>query len=456
MTVLVNPQTGPSRARIPQDTPRGRAYSNPGALPAILLVNSFEGGTNATTISTANAGGSTGYSGGPASNNQFTAIATAGTGTLKFDNTHAAHGSLSLKATTLASGDTASCRWQQQALGSQTKYWFREYLYFTANPASAQCRIFSATNSIGTATAVSVSVLTSGKLTVQDNASATMITFSGTIPLNEWFRVEGFISSSPSAGYASLSLYSPLDSLIPVETHTSTATFNTLDNAAWIYFGIAFSNAVAQGPYWMDDVAVSNTGPLGPVSYPGPPSTGHPGSVVQQRILQVFSKGRAYSNPGGPVNNPAPGPVFYPRVTPARAPVPQIFSKGHVGSNPGSAPRNPIPGPVFVQAVKPARAPIPQVFSKGRVGCSAGAPVRNPNPGPVFHQAVHPIRVIIPQNAPRGRVRSNPGGPVVLPRFLRFKTGTPCLQWAAGIPCSQWAAGTPALQWAVGPAETST
>ena len=45
---------------------------------------------------------------------------------------------------------------------------------------------------------------------------------------------------------------------------------------------------------------------------------------------------------------------------PARAPTPQAFSKGRASGNPGGPVRNPHPGPVFHPAVQPCRARIPQ------------------------------------------------------------------------------------------------
>ena len=117
------------------------------------------------------------------------------------------------------------------------------------------------------------------------------------------------------------------------------------------------------------------------------------------------------SNPGAPVRNPVPGPVFFPAVRAVRAPVPQVFSKGRTAANAGAPVRNPSQGPVFFPAVRPARAPVPRFSPRAAPPRTPGAPVRNPVRGPVFRQATSPAR-IRPSLPPRGRIASSPGGPV--------------------------------------------
>ena len=171
--------------------------------------------------------------------------------------------------------------------------------------------------------------------------------------------------------------------------------------------------------------------------------------VIRARLPRYpVLRGRSSSNPGGPLNNPNPGPVFRQATSPARIRI-TLPPRGRVSFSRRGAVSNPTPGPVFVQAPRPARAVIPQVFSKGRAVSSYGAPVRNPVPGPVFRQKTYPariritlpprgrigsgqgilppppptpgpvlhpfrfpVRARIPQNAPRGRIGSNPGGPL--------------------------------------------
>ena len=225
-----------------------------------LLVNSFEGGSSAATITTSNAGGNTGYPYGPALNNQFNTVSSVGT--LVFDNTRAAHGLLSAKVAAPVSGNTAYVRWDS-SLGTQTQIWFRMYLYFTAIPTASSVRIFSYTNSSGTNCATVIVNPTTGYLEMVDTSGTNMITFASAILLNQWFRVEGTVVNSASAGSGALSMY-PLDSSTATESHVSAASFDTLANGARVFYGLAYTSAIVS-PFWMDDVGVSTTGYLGPV-----------------------------------------------------------------------------------------------------------------------------------------------------------------------------------------------
>ena len=308
--------------------PRGRVSSNPGGPvpnPPVVLTNSFEGGTNGVTITSGNSGG--------ASGNAFNLVGATGV-TNTYSNANAAHGSLSgeLSTTTAA---VAYWRWNAPSFPSVSQAWFRFYAYFTANPAN-QHRVWNAT---GSASVASVFVSISGKLQVTYGGSGTpFVTFTTSIPLNQWFRVEGFVVANASAGQVSASLYSAMDSVIPTETHTSAANLNTASgNPSTYSFGCS-SSVASVGPFWMDDLGLSDTGPLGPsntaIVYPqtGPVqakgSNGLPlrGRVIQGKIL------------ASAITPPSTGPVFRQATQPAQARIPQVFSKGRVSSNPGSNP----------------------------------------------------------------------------------------------------------------------
>jgi hypothetical protein len=222
-----------------------------GTIPCVQLLNSFEGGTSGVTLTPGNSGG--------ASGNAFDATTITGTGVLAFDNTHAAHGSLALKAQAVTSGDAAAANWTS-SLGMHSQLWFREYLYFTANP-TANCRVFSYL--LAAANCATVSVNSAGQLVMLSSNAVTMFTFAAAIPLNQWFRIEGTVFNAPATGQGTLRLYTSPDSVTPAESHTSAANFNTLGSGNAADFGIAFSAAIL-GPYWIDDVGISTCGFLGP------------------------------------------------------------------------------------------------------------------------------------------------------------------------------------------------
>ena len=169
-----------------------------------------------------------------------------------------------------------------------------------------------------------------------------------------------------------------------------------------------------------------------------------------------FGTGQIQWNAGGPVANPAPGPVFHPKTSPARASIPPkaplrgvymgmdpqsnpdtSFGTGQVQWNSGAPVAGPATGPVFHQATSPCRARIPREATAGSVtgygsggaicgsvngngfgqgNGSKGAPVSNPNPGPVFFQRRTPVRFVLSPPPPRkGRVGSSFGAPVQNP-----------------------------------------
>jgi len=219
------------------------------------LTNSFAGGTSGVTISTGNSGG--------ASGSAFDSVVVGSGGTAQFSNAQAAHGGLAALVQTTTANST-NVAWST-SMGSQSQVWFRLYMYFASLP-SAATRFFSVVNGGGTGCA-RFQVTTSGNLQVLDG-TGTQITFStATIPAGQWFRVEGFAVLSASVGQTQVSLYTVPDGTTAVETDTSAASQNTLGAPVTYAFGPA--TAVAnQGPFYMDDIGLSNTGPLGPFGYP--------------------------------------------------------------------------------------------------------------------------------------------------------------------------------------------
>ena len=280
-----NPTPGPVfhpavqalRAKVPRHT-RTYAGWTAGFVPKITyLASSFDGGTNGTTISPANSG---------TSGNAFDTAGITATGTAVYSNAQAAHGEYSLEVAAAATNDTAQAKWSAASYGTQTQTWFREYLYFTANPANG-ARVFLYANASGNCAYITVN--SSGKLVMQDSANSTMFTFATAIPLNYWFRIEGSVINSATGGLAALSLYS-LDSMVALESHLSAATFNTRVNGTSASFGISASAGGSVSPYWLDGVGISNTGALGPLSgEPLPPGfTQSQDSISLPSVITTF------------------------------------------------------------------------------------------------------------------------------------------------------------------------
>jgi hypothetical protein len=163
-------------------------------------------------------------------------------------------------------------------------------------------------------------------------------------------------------------------------------------------------------------------GPGAPV--PTPPATGplfRPAvQAIRARQPQYpFLKGRCYSSPPAPVQNPQPGPVFRQKPSPVRFVLPPWQPRaGRIGSSPGGPVINPIRGPTFTPAPRPAQArrPLPargRVYATPKPAVLAAPPAVTP-----FFPARQPARSRIPRNTPRGRAWSNPGAPVANPNVV--------------------------------------
>jgi len=156
-----------------------------------------------------------------------------------------------------------------------------------------------------------------------------------------------------------------------------------------------------------------NSNPGGPVQNPVPGNAGPPfrQATSPTRIrITLPPRGRTYGNPGTPARNPHQGAAFPAPHGPVQARIPQVFSKGRATSNPGASP--PAAAPAYPQH-GPARARITPP-PRGRIAASPGIPVAAVLvPAPVY--PLHgPVR-IRPALPPRGRTGSNPGTPVPLP-----------------------------------------
>jgi hypothetical protein len=217
------------------------------------LINNAEGGSNTTTVTTANSGGSSGSA--------FDVVTIGSGAALTFDNAHAAHGALSYKFVASSSGSVVSA-WTTSLTGSSvTQVWFRTYVYITANPVIA-LKLVEAMSS--TTQRASVSVGTTGKITLQNAAGTTLLTSTTTVPLNQWFRIEGFFIGSATVGQIECKIFTTsANAVSPDETLTTTAVQNNGGTINRLQFGNPTSGV--SYTHWMDEVGASDTAYLGPV-----------------------------------------------------------------------------------------------------------------------------------------------------------------------------------------------
>jgi hypothetical protein len=223
------------------------------------ITNNFEEGSGilGTQVNNGNSGGT---------GNQPVDFVVNGTGaSTVYDSTHAAHGTVSAKGVTGSPTGAGCIGWNATSIPSATQKWFRIYAYLTANPAAT----FSLMEMLSATTqAAALQITTSGFLQYVDSAAATILTGAVAIPLNAWWRVEGFVIASATVGQVEYKLYKTPDSTSPDETKTSAATQNT--NTALVQHRMGpYAQNTLNGPaMWIDDIGVSNTGYIGPAASP--------------------------------------------------------------------------------------------------------------------------------------------------------------------------------------------
>jgi hypothetical protein len=216
-------------------------------------LNNARGGTAGATVTTGNSGGDSG--------DAWNTVSIGTGGALTFDDTHLLHilqgPGLAYELSLGATSGTVLAEW---TISGATLY-FRVYLYFTANPAAGIRPVaFRASASL----AAAIGVSTAGKLQLINAANSVQQSFTESIPLNQWFRVEGQITGNASTGVLSASIFNDADSVTADETHTLTAQ-NTSGSLTQIWFGQQ-ATAANVGPYWLGDMGVSDTALLGPSS----------------------------------------------------------------------------------------------------------------------------------------------------------------------------------------------
>lgn len=244
-----------------QNAGAAASTTNGGLLIALsgdtAVQQSFEGITPAgTAISTANSG-----------TPPDTAFDVVGAGaTTPVSATGAAHGSLCLSVNATSAVNAFAQYTSAGAFGPQAQAYFRFYANISANPGTA-VRLFNMTT--GGGSLISVFLGTNGKMSVTySSAGTSFVNFTAAVPTNSWFRVEGFVLVSATAGQVSASMFSAsMDGLTPDETHTSAATLAVGTLSGTTTYSLGDSSAVTMtSAILFDDWALDSTGPIGPVS----------------------------------------------------------------------------------------------------------------------------------------------------------------------------------------------
>lgn len=211
-----------------------------------LRQNNAEGQPSGTVIAASQAG----------SGDSFSAVTSTGSPTYEYTTSQYAHGSQSYHIDGTTS-DQVRIDFTGASVAATAA---RLYLRFASLPSAATNLIEIRNVSGGQNAAIGMN---GGKLQVKDTAS-TPHTFSGTLSVNTWYRVEIQATVSSSAGTVSAAYYLG-DNTSPVEAAYSTSMADTTDtNVSYFRFGKP-TTATAFEVYY-DDIAwnYGSAAPIGP------------------------------------------------------------------------------------------------------------------------------------------------------------------------------------------------
>ena len=219
------------------------------------ISNSFDGGSDGTTITIGNSGGGSGSA---------VDATVIGLGCTLTYNVDPLSGDLCAHAVMAATAAQTFFEWN--AVGSLTAaVYVRFYLLKTATPAGTwfyPCEFLTAAGSRCCGLAI-----TTGNLLRIDNAAGTSVgTSTITIPSNQWVRIEAKVVASTTVGTAEYRIYRNADA--PAGNYDETKTFTALvlgANIDEIAFGVISTVTNMNGQHWYhDNVAISTVDWLGP------------------------------------------------------------------------------------------------------------------------------------------------------------------------------------------------
>jgi hypothetical protein len=217
----------------------------------VQVTNNAEGGTNQTTVTTANSGGTSGTA--------FNVVNSTSS-TVVFDSTQKAGGTYSIRTAVGATSSVANFGWTT-ALGTPTRVYGR--VYFRLPSIVVNREIIRWRRSTTQIARLRVD-LDTGVLELRQGNNAAPATSggTGTVPLsaNTWYRVEWDIQAGTLTNTIRLFLG---DSATPLETITGNGVFATTGTITEVMFG-QFTSVSNVGDMFFDDIVVNDTG------YPGP------------------------------------------------------------------------------------------------------------------------------------------------------------------------------------------
>lgn len=246
----------------------------------MLRSNSFEGGSDGTTITTGNSGG--------ASGDAFDAVSIGASGTFKFSTVQEAHGALSAQIVEPGTGRAIRGEWTGLGGGSSNIY-FRCYLWVPSGSLSNRIH-FIGVRASPDALCSQMGLNTDGTLRVT-NAAGTQVSASSSAPArDQWVRYELRVKASTTVGEVEWRYFNTPDS----ETATETASVSSQvlsANADAVRWGVVTTPAPTSITIYIDDLAVDTAGWIGPAGLRVPRSGSvnfqDPGVFAVRRGIRV-------------------------------------------------------------------------------------------------------------------------------------------------------------------------
>lgn len=212
--------------------------------------NNFSGGTDGVTITTGNSGGTSG--------DAWSTV--AGAPAYEADNATGLRAPMSC----LWTSNSDRLRWGGLTFAAR-RFWIRQYLYFTANPATDE-QPLNVNHEGSGITNCALFVTTAGKLALNNTAGSQVGITTNSISLNQWIRyeIQIDIGTTTSNSAFELRLYNSPDSFTVTETVSASGlNFETTltDRISWVR---------SANTYQSDSHAVTDTGWPGPSPYGSP------------------------------------------------------------------------------------------------------------------------------------------------------------------------------------------
>lgn len=186
---------------------------------------------------------------------------TSTSGTVVYDATHVAHGSMALRQSPppssisyISYGNSSSKNFFASALA------IRAYFYFTEVPTGGYISVFNNTD----AWVAGLTFGSSGQITVRDAAANPLLTGTVPIPVNQWVRLELYVTAGTGNATVTGAAYAG-ESTTPIELLTSSSA-TTSAILSSVRVGKNNYNPY-NTPNWLDSLAIDTeaTGLLGPL-----------------------------------------------------------------------------------------------------------------------------------------------------------------------------------------------